>query len=151
MSKALEGEHLCIKHQGNHSHYAEHNCTICQLQSQLAASEEARKKLGSKFDALKMKHDLMLPIAKNLEKTLEAAEQRIKESQDQEPVGVVASSVFGDIQWTKKGAELLIGSKLYCEPVIQPELEKLQRENAELQRRVAELEKDTSIAKGRGK
>ena len=41
-SKALAGEHLCIKHQGNHSHYAEHNCAICQLQ---AAKESDRKEL----------------------------------------------------------------------------------------------------------
>jgi len=31
MTKALPGEHLCAAHQGNHSHYAEHNCTICKL------------------------------------------------------------------------------------------------------------------------
>ena len=32
MSKALPGEHYCKKHQGNHSHYAEHNCTVCKLE-----------------------------------------------------------------------------------------------------------------------
>lgn len=45
MSKALEGEHYCIKHQGNHSHYAEENCTVCKLQHQrdelLVAPKEA--------------------------------------------------------------------------------------------------------------
>lgn len=30
MSKALEGEHYCASHQGNHSHYAEHNCVVCE-------------------------------------------------------------------------------------------------------------------------
>jgi hypothetical protein len=48
MSKALEGEHLCVKHQGNYSHYAEHNCTVCKLQSELSALrkelEEAKKR-----------------------------------------------------------------------------------------------------------
>ena len=29
MSKALPGEHYCKNHQGNHSHYAPHNCTVC--------------------------------------------------------------------------------------------------------------------------
>ena len=29
MSKALPGEHYCAGHQGNHSHYAPHNCTVC--------------------------------------------------------------------------------------------------------------------------
>lgn len=30
MSDALSGAHLCLKHQGNHSHYAESNCEICR-------------------------------------------------------------------------------------------------------------------------
>jgi hypothetical protein len=29
MSKALSGAHYCVAHQGNHSHYAEHNCELC--------------------------------------------------------------------------------------------------------------------------
>jgi hypothetical protein len=33
MSKALPGEHYCLLHQGNHSHYATHNCTVCKLQA----------------------------------------------------------------------------------------------------------------------
>ena len=36
MSQALEGEHYCQKHQGNHSHYADHNCTVCKLETELA-------------------------------------------------------------------------------------------------------------------
>ena len=27
---ALSGEHYCERHQGNHSHYAEHNCAVCK-------------------------------------------------------------------------------------------------------------------------
>lgn len=38
MSPALIGEHYCVKHQGNHSHYAEHNCVVCNLRAQLAAA-----------------------------------------------------------------------------------------------------------------
>lgn len=30
MSGTLPGSHLCIKHQGNHSHYAESNCEVCR-------------------------------------------------------------------------------------------------------------------------
>lgn len=33
MSKALPGEHYCLLHQGNHSHYATHNCTVCNLRN----------------------------------------------------------------------------------------------------------------------
>jgi len=34
MSKALPGSHYCLAHQGNHSHYATHNCTVCKLTAQ---------------------------------------------------------------------------------------------------------------------
>lgn len=40
MSKALDGQHYCKNHQGNHSHYAEENCTVCTLERELA---EARR------------------------------------------------------------------------------------------------------------
>jgi hypothetical protein len=39
MSDPLPGEHLCIKHQGNTSHYAEHNCTLCKLQKRLVVTD----------------------------------------------------------------------------------------------------------------
>jgi hypothetical protein len=32
MSAALPGEHLCIDHQGNNSHYDRLNCIICRLE-----------------------------------------------------------------------------------------------------------------------
>lgn len=35
MSRALPGEHLCKEHQGNHSHYDPHNCTVCRLRALL--------------------------------------------------------------------------------------------------------------------
>ena len=38
MSQALPGEHLCLDHQGNTSHYDPKNCTICKLQAQLVAA-----------------------------------------------------------------------------------------------------------------
>lgn len=31
MSDPLPGEHYCEEHQGNHSHYAATNCTVCKL------------------------------------------------------------------------------------------------------------------------
>lgn len=35
MSQALPGEHYCLSHQGNHSHYDPHNCTVCRLRAAL--------------------------------------------------------------------------------------------------------------------
>jgi hypothetical protein len=35
MSKALEGENYCLLHQGDHSHYATHNCRVCSLEKQV--------------------------------------------------------------------------------------------------------------------
>ena len=32
MSTALPGEHYCLKHKGNSSHYADQNCAVCSLQ-----------------------------------------------------------------------------------------------------------------------
>lgn len=37
MSDALPGEHYCEKHQGNHSHYDESNCTVCKLEELVEA------------------------------------------------------------------------------------------------------------------
>lgn len=39
MSTALPGEHYCFLHQGNHSHYATHNCTVCKLTRELAEAQ----------------------------------------------------------------------------------------------------------------
>lgn len=36
MSKTLPGEHYCEKHQGNRSHYAVDNCSVCKLAARLA-------------------------------------------------------------------------------------------------------------------
>ena len=36
----------------------------------------------------------------------------------QEPIGIIASSVFGDVQWTEKGHNLKIGAKLYATPCL---------------------------------
>jgi len=35
MSRAMEGEHYCVDHQGNHSHYDKKNCRVCRLLSLL--------------------------------------------------------------------------------------------------------------------
>jgi len=45
MSDALPGEHYCENHQGNHSHYASHNCTVCKLEAQKTRSQEHYIKL----------------------------------------------------------------------------------------------------------
>lgn len=43
MSQALPGEHYCLEHQGNHSHYDPTNCTVCRLRKQL---HEARLRIN---------------------------------------------------------------------------------------------------------
>lgn len=52
MSKALPGEHYCAGHQGNHSHYAPHNCTVCtqateieRLRAELAEAQTVKESL----------------------------------------------------------------------------------------------------------
>ena len=34
MSNTLPGEHYCVEHQGNHSHYDPKNCPVCKLQAE---------------------------------------------------------------------------------------------------------------------
>lgn len=51
MSRALKGSHYCIRHQGNHSHYAEDNCEVCTLQRQRdVALEEAERLAADEID-----------------------------------------------------------------------------------------------------
>ena len=38
MSAALPGSYYCSNHQGNHSHYDEKNCVVCNLERELAAA-----------------------------------------------------------------------------------------------------------------
>lgn len=133
MSKAFYGEHYCLAHQGNSSHYAAHNCKVCTLESELAATKqklevesEARHKaeadlsnaISSRTEELRFKNaeiadlcdkkfvkfnnedcwifqddgndelqTLICPVVIKPKRLIEllAAEQRIKESQEQEP------------------------------------------------------------------
>jgi hypothetical protein len=51
MTPALPGEHLCVAHQGNHSHYAEHNCVICKLTAENAKlTEELELKFWAELE-----------------------------------------------------------------------------------------------------
>ena len=43
---ALPGEHYCLLHQGNHAHYAEHNCTVCSLETRLRQAEAELERAG---------------------------------------------------------------------------------------------------------
>jgi hypothetical protein len=44
LATSIPGETYCVEHQGNHSHYAPHNCTVCVL---LAALQEAQLALNN--------------------------------------------------------------------------------------------------------
>jgi hypothetical protein len=37
MSQSLPGNHYCLAHQGNHSHYDKINCVVCRLTNDNAA------------------------------------------------------------------------------------------------------------------
>jgi hypothetical protein len=52
MGRALPGEHYCLKHQGNHSHYDEINCTVCKLQVENAQLKALISKLEATIEAL---------------------------------------------------------------------------------------------------
>lgn len=41
MSAVLPGMHYCRIHQGNHSHYAEHNCAVCAMVATLSVVRTA--------------------------------------------------------------------------------------------------------------
>ena len=49
MSKSLPGESYCVKHQGDHSHYAEHNCTVCRLTKLVTEQQEQLKELQERI------------------------------------------------------------------------------------------------------
>jgi len=40
MNNPLSGEHYCEQHQGNHSHYAQHNCKVCKQQAEISRLRE---------------------------------------------------------------------------------------------------------------
>jgi hypothetical protein len=59
MSRALPGTHLCLAHQGNHSHYAPHNCEICKLEAQRDKLLKMLNAYQSAWDAKDLKAQLM--------------------------------------------------------------------------------------------
>jgi cell division protein FtsB len=52
MGRVLPGENYCLGHQGNHSHYAEINCTVCKLQAENAKLKAHVVKLEATVEAL---------------------------------------------------------------------------------------------------
>ncbi len=68
MTKALPGEHLCVAHQGNHSHYAEHNCTICKLIAEnavLRADAEKQRQYRWRQSAMRLSRTSPIPPPSN--------------------------------------------------------------------------------------
>lgn len=49
---ALPGEHYCIRHQGNTSHYDERNCTVCRLERELAEAQAEVTQLRERLDRI---------------------------------------------------------------------------------------------------
>ena len=113
MSQPLEGTHLCLAHQGNYSHYAEHNCEICKLREQLAAT-------FSLLECERRAHEDCAVRA-------EAAEAKLKAASEQEPVG--HTSLDGGVTVGVIYRHVPKGSKLYAAPVQPVDVHQL---NAEL-------------------
>lgn len=55
MSRALEGGHYCILHQGNHSHYDAENCTVCKQAAQIKELEAISAKYHELLYQVSMK------------------------------------------------------------------------------------------------
>lgn len=53
MSEALPGMHYCIDHQGNHSHYAQKNCTVCQMELELNQAKAELSTLRAECERLR--------------------------------------------------------------------------------------------------
>ncbi len=45
MSSALQGEHYCKVHQGNHAHYESTNCSVCNLRAEVVQLREGITKV----------------------------------------------------------------------------------------------------------
>ena len=52
MSRALPGENYCAAHQGNHSHYAEHNCALCRMIAQRNDLAKAVREMLLAYESL---------------------------------------------------------------------------------------------------
>lgn len=50
MSNALKGQHYCKNHQGNHSHYAKHNCDLCKALERIDKAQERCQTLIQESD-----------------------------------------------------------------------------------------------------
>lgn len=52
MRQALPGQHYCLPHQGNHSHYDPINCTVCKLEKQVEELEDRIQDLHEQIDMM---------------------------------------------------------------------------------------------------
>lgn len=110
MSQPLSGEHYCLKHQGNHSHYAEHNCIVCKLEKELAAAKQtlidalrSANYWDSKLTEITRRHCDEIDVSAGLRKKLEAAQLHNKELREAlAECGRHAHSmaVWGGERWT---------------------------------------------------
>lgn len=60
---ALPGEHYCLMHQGNHSHYDKRNCLVCKLTAALEKTLRERDELVNKILAERAAQKTPAPIA----------------------------------------------------------------------------------------
>ena len=103
MSKALPGEHLCEKHQGNGSHYAEENCRICKLQRACSMmNDEVSQILGR---ALKYREDASGVLVGEHTATSLASEAAIHIKALTEVYNEASAELRHSTQWKRVTAE----------------------------------------------
>ena len=74
---ALEGEHLCEKHQGNHSHYAQSNCTICKQKKAIGDLNIDLLRAKAQIKALQRSQDAQKYVIDKLREELEETRNAI--------------------------------------------------------------------------
>ena len=73
----LPGEQLCKKHQGNHSHYAEENCSVCILEEAIVSALEGEKLAGGSRDENGL---WQYPDLRFVQRTLERALMKVRKT-----------------------------------------------------------------------
>lgn len=112
MSWTLKDSHDALLHQ------------VKQLESALAAEQEARKQLSEEYASLQQSYSDVWQRA-------EAAEALIKASREQEPVAWFNARCAGNYEWNSKYASSKC-PKLYAQPQIPPDVAEPQRQLEEM-------------------
>lgn len=70
--RTLPGTHLCAAHQGNHSHYAIHNCEICRLTAERDALNQQNEGIKDSLQRIEQGVDVLTAQRDALKDALQA-------------------------------------------------------------------------------